>query len=122
MNKTNNNLDLQITSTIIFILCSIVSLSISLNERNNNKFYNEKEAIYISYYNRIIILLAVLISLYVSYKNLEERKTDREIYKSKLLVFTNTLIVISAIIVLYVSYLNKKENTLTAADSQNTLI
>lgn len=121
MNKTNNNLDLQITSTIIFILCSIVSLSISLNERNNNKFYNEKEAIYISYYNRIIILLAVLISLYVSYKNLEERKTDREIYKSKLLV-TNTLIVISAIIVLYVSYLNKKENTLTAADSQNTLI
>ena len=65
MNK-NKEINLQILSSVIFIIASFISLSITYNEKINNKLYTEKEALNISFYNRIIILISILISLYVS--------------------------------------------------------
>ncbi len=127
-NKKNNNLlDLQLISSIIFILASLVSLTITFDEKNQNEnkksFLSNKQALNISFYNRIIILIAVLISFYVGYKNFDNEK-DNTIgkYKSGLLFSTNILTLIGSLIILYVSYLNKNEQSLTPSDVENPLI
>lgn len=133
MNKTSSNknntflIDLSIISSIIFILASLVSLTITFDERGNlvkgKKYFTNKQSLDIAFYNRIVIIIAVLISLYVGYKNYEsEENNTRAKYKSSLLLTTNILTVISASIILYVAYLNKKEQSLTAADVENPLI
>lgn len=129
MKKADNTklIDLSILSSIIFIIASIVSLTITINEKrnitNDKTFYTNKEALNISFYNRIIFLVAVLISLYVgynNYKNEEDNTTGK--YKSSLLLSTNVLTLIGSCIILYVSYLNKKEQSLTVSDVENPLI
>lgn len=120
-------LDLQLISSLVFIICSIVSLIITydekLNASNKKKIFTNKTALNISYYNRIIILIVVIISLYVGYKNYTNEK-DGTIgkYKSSLLFSTNFLTLISAIVILYVSYLNRNEQSLTVSDIENPLI
>ena len=129
MENTNNTklIDLSILSSIIFISASIVSLTISINERRNitnqKNFYSNDETLNISFYNRIIILIAVVISLYVGYKNYENENVNTiGKYKSSLLLSTNILTLISACIILYVAYLNKEEQSLTVSDVENPLI
>ncbi len=131
MNNDKNNdktlINLNIISSTIFILASLVSLSITLDEKgtliNGKHYYTNKQKLNISFYNRIVILIAVLISFYVGYKNYEsEEKNTRAKYKSSLLLSTNILTIISAIIILYVSYLNKKEQSLTSSDVENPLV
>lgn len=126
-NKDVNLINLSILSSIIFILGSLVSLSITIDERNNlinkERVYTKNQVLNISFYNRIVILLAVLISLYVGYKNYQsEEENTKAKYKSSLLLSTNILTVISALIILYVSYLNRQEQSLTASDVENPLI
>lgn len=129
MKNTNNTnlIDLSILSSIIFISASLVSLSLSINEKRNitNKksFYTNNEALNISFYNRIIILISIIISLYVSYNNYKNEK-DNTLgkYKSSLLLSTSILTLISSCIILYVSYLNKKGQSLSVADIENPLI
>ena len=126
-NEENKLIDLNILSSILFIIGSLISLSITINEKqsinNKKKIYSNKQALNISFYNRILILAAVLISLYVGYNNYENEK-DNTIskYKSSLLLTTNILTVIGALIILYVSYLNKQEQSLTVSDVENPLI
>lgn len=131
MKNTENNdtflLNLSILSTIIFILASLVSLSITLDEKgtliNGKHYFNNKQKLNIAFYNRIVILIAVSISLYVGYKNYESEKENTSAkYKSSLLLTTNILTIISAIIILYVAYLNRQEQTLTSSDVENPLI
>ena len=129
MNSTDENkyIDLSILSSILFIIGSLVSLSITINEKRNinnlKKIYTNKQALDISFYNRILILAAVLISLYVGYNNLNnEENNTRAKYKSSLLFTTNVLTVISSIIILYVAYLNRQEQSLTVSDVENSLI
>ena len=120
-------IDIQLISSTIFIIASIVSLLITYNEKlnitNRKKIFTNKEALNISFYNRIIILVVVVTSLYVGYKNYinEENNTIAK-YKSSLLLSTNVLTLISAIVILYVSYLNKTEQSLTVSDIENPLI
>ena len=123
----NDLINLNILSSIIFIIGSLVSLSITINQKqkiNNKKnIYTNEEALNISFYNRILILIAVLISLYVGYNNYKNEKDDDIAkYKSSLLLTTNILTVISAITILYVAYLNKEEQSLTVSDVENPLI
>ena len=107
-------LDLQLISSSIFIIASIVSLLIT---------YNEKLTVNISFYNRIVILVVVVTSLYVGYKNyINEKNNTVAKYKSSLLLSTNVLTLISAIVILFVSYLNKNEQSLTVSDIENPLI
>lgn len=120
-------IDLSILSTVIFIIGTIVSLTITIDEKTNinnkKRFYTTKQALDLSFYNRIVILITVLISLYVGYNNYKNEKEDtRGKYKSSLLLTTNVLTLVSAIIILYVSYLNKQEQSLTASDVENPLI
>lgn len=126
-NTENNLINLNILSSILFIIGSLVSLSITINEKRNinneKKIYSNNEALNISFYNRILVLIAVLISLYVGYSNFKsEEKGSRAKYKSSLLLTTNVLTVIGSIIILYVSYLNKMEQSLTVSDVENPLI
>ena len=126
-NKENELIDLSILSSILFIFGSLVSLSITINEKrsinNQKKIYSKNETLNISFYNRILILVAVLISLYVGYNNyINEEDNTKAKYKSSLLLTTNILTVIGALIILYVSYLNKQEQSLTVSDVENPLI
>lgn len=127
-NTTDTHLiDLNLISSIIFILASLVSLTLTFDEKNRvqNKKTNftKQQALDISFYNRIVILIAVLISLYVGYKNYKNEQ-DNTIgkYKSTLLLSTNVLTIISATIILYVAYLNKQEQSITISDVENPLI
>lgn len=127
-NTTDTHLiDLNLISSIIFILASLVSLTLTFDEKNrvqNKKTaFSEKQALDISFYNRIVILIAIIISLYVGYNNYKNEK-DNTIgkYKNTLLLSTNVLTVISAIIILYVAYLNKQEQSITISDVENPLI
>lgn len=127
-NTTDTHLiDLNLISSIIFILASLVSLTLTFDEKNrvqNKKTtFTEKQALDISFYNRIVILIAVLISLYVGYKNYKNEQ-DNTIgkYKNTLLLSTNVLTIISAITILYVAYLNKQEQSITISDIENPLI
>lgn len=133
MNKNVNKneeiflLDVQLISSIIFIISSVVSLLITYDEKlnvtNRKKIFTTKETLNISYYNRIVILVVVLASLYVGYKNYSNEKNNTTAkYKSSLLLSTNVLTLISAIVILYVSYLNRKEKSLTVSDIENPLI
>ncbi len=120
-------LDLQLISSSIFIIASIVSLLITYNEKltvtNRKKLFTNKEALSISFYNRIVILVVVVTSLYVGYKNyINEKNNTVAKYKSSLLLSTNVLTLISAIVILFVSYLNKNEQSLTVSDIENPLI
>lgn len=120
-------LDLQLISSTIFIIASIVSLLITYNEKltvtNRKKLFTNKEALNISFYNRIVILVVVVTSLYVGYKNyINEKNNAVAKYKSSLLLSTNVLTLISAIVILFVSYLNKNEQSLTVSDIENPLI
>jgi len=125
--KDNKFINLNILSTILFIIGSFISLSITIDEKRNinnqKKIYSNKEALNISFYNRILVLVAVLISLYVGYNNYkDEKKGTISKYKSSLLLTTNILTVIGSLIILYVSYLNKQEQSLTVSDVENPLI
>ena len=130
MNNTNNDnnlINLNVLSSILFIIGSFISLSITLDEKRNinnqKKIYSNEEALNIYFYNRILILIAVLISLYVGFSNYKSEKNNtRAKYKSSLLLTTNILTVISALIILYVSYLNKQDQSLTVSDVENPLI
>ena len=120
-------LDLQLISSSIFIIASIVSLLITYNEKltvtNRKKLFTNTEALNISFYNRIVILVVVVTSLYVGYKNyINEKNNTVAKYKSSLLLSTNVLTLISAIVILFVSYLNKNEQSLTVSDIENPLI
>ena len=126
MNNNKSTINLQLTSSIIFILSALVSLSIIYDEKlkqdNKNGFYTKEEALNISFYNRIFLLVSILISFYVATYNYKISTEEKEKYKTSLLLSTSTLTLISGLILIYVSYLNKNENTLTASDTQNTLI
>ena len=131
MKKQSNEEDvrlvtLNIISSIIFILASLVSLGITFDEKGNlvngKRYFTNKQVLNISFYNRIIIIVAVLISLYVGYKNYKGESDGVGKYKSGLLLSTNVLSVIGAVIILYVSYLNRQEQSLTASDVENPLI
>ena len=120
-------LDLQLISSSIFIIASIVSLLITYDEKltvtNRKKLFTTREALNISFYNRIVILVVVVTSLYVGYKNyINEKNGTVAKYKSSLLLSTNVLTLISAIVILFVSYLNKNEQSLTVSDIENPLI
>lgn len=131
MNNSNKNdtftINLNIISSILFILGSLVSLGLTFDERGNlikgKQYLTNKQALNISFYNRIVILIAVLISLYSGYKNFEdEKKGTIGRYKSGLLLSTSVLSLIGALIILYVSYLNRREQSLTVSDVENPLI
>lgn len=129
MKSTKNEeklIDLSVISSIIFILASLVSLTLTLDDRaklSNKKYVlSNKQKLDISFYNRIVILIAVSISLYVGYNNYKNGNNKNAKYKSSLLLTTNILTLISSIIILYVAYLNKEEQTLNPANVENPLI
>ena len=126
MKKEIKNIDLQLLSSIIFICASIISLTITIDEKliqeNRKNIYTKNEALNLSIINRIVILVSIFISLYVSYTNYKNSLKEREKYKTSLLLFTNILTLISGIIILYISIINKNEDTLSAGDTQNTFI
>ncbi|MBP3635273.1 MAG: hypothetical protein J6J17_02275 [Bacilli bacterium] len=132
MNSANKKEDvllinLNLISSIVFILASLVSLALTFDEKGNlvkgKRYFTTKQSLNISYYNRIVILVAVLLSLYTGYKNYQSEKNDSTAkFKSGLLLSTSVLSLIGAIIILYVSYLNREEQTLTISDVENPLI
>lgn len=131
MNNSNNNgtftINLNIISSIIFILASMVSLTLTFDEKENitggKRYFTDKQSLDISFYNRIVILIAVLMSLYAGYKNYQsEEENSAAKYKSSLLLTTSFLSLIGSLIILYVAYLNREEQSLTISDVENPLI
>lgn len=120
-------INLNIISSVVFILASLVSLGITFDEKGNlvdgKRYLTNKQVLNISFYNRLVILVAVLISLYVGYRSYKQEDDNTSgKYKSRLLLSTNILTLIGALIILYVSYLNRQEQSLTPSDVENPLI
>ncbi len=120
-------INLNIISSILFILASMVSLALTFDEKGNlikgKKYFTNKQSLNISFYNRIVILIAVLMSLYAGYKNYKSEINNTSAkYRSGLLLSTSFLSLIGSLIILYVAYLNRKEQSLTVSDVENPLI
>ena len=127
MNNETKSINISSISSIIFILASLVSLFLTLDERENiikgERILNSKTSLNISFYNIIVILVAVFLSLYAGYLNYKSEEDNTEgKYKASLLLSTNVLSVIGSIIILYVAFLNKQEQSLTVSDVENPLI
>ena len=127
MNKDTKSINISSISSIIFILASLVSLFLTLDERENiikgKRILNNKTSLNISFYNRIVIIIAVILSLYAGYINFKsEEDNTKGKFKASLLLSTNVLSVIGSVIILYVAYLNKQEQSLTVSDIENPLI
>ena len=62
--RKNENIDLQIISTCLFIIATFISLSITYDEKlkseDKNGFYTKDDALNISFNNRLLFLVAVL--------------------------------------------------------------
>ena len=120
-------IDLQLISTFIFIVATIVSLILTYDEKlnltNRKRMFTTKQTLEIAFYNRIVILIVVLLTLYVGYKNyIDQEDNTVAKFKSGLLCGTNILTLISAIIILYVAYLNRNDINLTPSDVENPLV
>lgn len=110
-------LDTQIIGSIFFIGTLVVSILLTINQRNytlNKKtIFSAKTTYIISNANRIVVLCVVITFLYISYKQkkLAEVK-DGNVVLNNLDVFAGTLSVISAIIVLYITINSPVEDAL----------
>lgn len=110
-------LDTQIIGSIFFIITLLVSILLTINQRNytlNKKpLFNAKTTYVISNANRIVVLCIVITFLYISYKQkkLAEAK-DSNVTLNNWDLFAGTLSVISAIIVLYITINSPVEDAL----------
>ncbi len=99
-------LDIQMASTIVFIIATIVSIILTYNEKlkiqNKKTLFDIKTFNNIIIANRTLILLLVLIYLYIDYSNYKlDMISNQNTKPDKLQLYSSILSVIAAIIILY---------------------
>ena len=110
-------LDIQIISSVFFIVGLIVSIILTLNQRkytlHQKPIFNAKTTYIISNANRILILIIVSVFLYISNEQRKLAKAkNSNVNLNNLDVFAGSLSVISAIIVLYITFNSPVEDAL----------
>lgn len=112
MNKNEKQLSLingQLIGIFLFIICLIVSLLITYNEKLNMEqkkpLFSNKDSLDISLINRIII---VFLSIYFVYDAVERKKLNND--DSNLQIIASILVLCSSLIILYIILLNYSKN------------
>lgn len=100
-------LDIQIITTILFIVSLLISILITYNDRqiakNESPILTGKQAANLSIFNRTVVVILTVIFLYINYKSRENaRKDNEEMWPFNLQICASELSLLATIIVLYV--------------------
>ena len=117
-------IDIQLIAITFLIITSVISFIITYNQKlnleNQKTFFNSKESLKITSFNRKLGLIIALIFLYVNIKLYNISKKEGENLKSYTLqIIASILVVISSLITLYVVSLSETENLV---DVENPLV
>lgn len=100
-------LDIQIITTILFIISLLISILITYNDKqiakNEPPILTGKQAANLSIFNRTVVVILTVIFLYINYKSRENaRKDNEEMWPFNLQICASELSLLATIIVLYV--------------------
>ena len=100
-------LDIQIITTILFIISLLISILITYNDKqiakNDPPILTGKQAANLSIFNRTVVVILTVIFLYINYKSRENaRKDNEEMWPFNLQICASELSLLATIIVLYV--------------------
>ena len=117
-------IDIQLIAITFLIITSVISFIITYNQKlnleNKKTFFNSKESLKITSFNRKLGLIIALIFLYVNIKLYNISKKEGENLKSYTLqIIASILVVASSLITLYVVSLSETENLV---DVENPLV
>lgn len=118
MNTTEKELksiNEQIVATILFLGTIIVSLSLSIDKRqeilNKKAIYSNEKARNIAIINRIIVVFIVLIYLQIDKENLDiTKEKQNQTNLANLQIIAEIITLIAALIALYITYNSKTED------------
>lgn len=100
-------LDIQLIATILYIVSLIISISLTINDKQITKkkksIFTNNQAKNLSIFNRIFIVVLTLTFLYISYQNRDiAKKEKKKIWPFDLQMYASELSLLATIIVLYV--------------------
>ena len=100
-------LDIQLIATILYIVSLIISISLTINDKQITKkkksIFTNNQAKNLSIFNRIFIVGLTLTFLYISYQNRDiAKKEKKKIWTFDLQMYASELSLLATIIVLYV--------------------
>ena len=100
-------LDIQLIATILYIVSLIISISLTINDKQITKkkksIFTNNQAKNLSIFNRIFIVGLTLTYLYISYQNRDiAKKEKKKIWPFDLQMYASELSLLATIIVLYV--------------------
>lgn len=117
-------INIQLYAIVFLVISGIISLVITYNQKldmeNKKTFFNSKESLKITSFNRKLGLIISLVFLYINIKLYNLSKEDGEDLKSySLQIIASILVVASSLITLYVVSLSETENLV---DVENPLV
>lgn len=100
-------LDIQLIATILYIVSLIISISLTINDKQitqkKKSIFTNNQAKNLSIFNRIFIVGLTLTFLYISYQNRDiAKKEKKKIWPFDLQMYASELSLLATIIVLYV--------------------
>ena len=100
-------LDIQLIATILYIVSLIISISLTINDKQITKkkksIFTNNQAKNLAIFNRIFIVGLTLTFLYISYQNRDiAKKEKKKIWPFDLQMYASELSLLATIIVLYV--------------------
>ena len=100
-------LDIQLIATILYIVSLIISISLTINDKQitqkKKSIFTNNQAKNLSIFNRIFIVVLTLTFLYISYQNRDiAKKEKKKIWPFDLQMYASELSLLATIIVLYV--------------------
>jgi magnesium-transporting ATPase (P-type) len=105
--------DIQIFAIICSIVSLVISLLLSYNEKlkllNLKPILNDEEEYNVLLFDRIFILAIALVFLYINYRGYELSKDKKEKDFGILEIFASTLVIVASLIILYV-VINSKDD------------
>lgn len=117
-------INIQLYAIVFLVISGIISLIITYNQKldieNKKTFFNSRESLKITSFNRKLGLIIALVFLYVNVKLYNLSKEEGEDLKSYTLqILASILVVASSLITLYVVSLSETENL---SDVENPLV
>lgn len=100
-------LDIQLIATILYIVSLIISISLTINDKQitqkKKSIFTNNQAKNLAIFNRIFIVGLTLTFLYISYQNRDiAKKEKKKIWPFDLQMYASELSLLATIIVLYV--------------------
>lgn len=109
-------LDIQLITTLLFIIALVVSIFLNLNQKYkllyNEGIISDEEASNLLKTNRILILAIFITYLYLGYRDREvDRIKNKDLTADNLEIFVSYLSVIGGLIILYLAFTADQDTT-----------